>query len=351
MAAGGIIRRIGAFAAVITAASALGATPVGAQSYERARLSWTPPSVDLSLIVLDGTTANANRASPEDPGGIPGATLAREASGDLVFTESEATSRAFQYVVCNKSFPLREDDGSSSFPTTDQRYADFALRLTGPPGSADARTLRRDDLPGQSGVALGSSPPGQPQWIVGDACEVVPPPVLGSSTAVVPTGRVSVRSGPGGDREPIADTGSLGVGSEVNATRGSVELTAAFSIDGLVTRSGVFGGASFILRQASTAGAPVNLRVDKPRGACSRRGYNSTFSSDSQRGFRVYGALSFSQAATASVRARSQWETIERCTGTETVVHSGRVSVYDRKLRRRVKLLAGERYLARRGNR
>jgi hypothetical protein len=349
MTGGEISRRIGAFAVVMAVVTMLCAAPAEAQSYERARLSWTPPDVTLSLIVLDGTTESANRADLDNPGGIPGAALSRDANGELVFTESQATARTFQYVVCNTDTPRRDELYGM---ITDARTADIALRVTGPPDSGDSRTLRHSNLFAESGVALGSSPPGQARWVVANACDLSPPPVLGSSAVATPYGNVTVRSG-NGVSEPLPATGPIPVGSEVDASRGNVRLTGSFSVDGTKTRSGFFSGASFTLQQASTSGAPLVLRLDKPPAPCSKRNRRRplTFSAESQRGFRVFGGRSVSEAATPSVSAVSEWETIERCTGTETRVRVGRVSVYDRNLRRTVKLGRGQRYLARRGNR
>jgi hypothetical protein len=182
----------------------------------------------------------------------------------------------------------------------------------------------------------------------------LPPPVETPQPRVnanaEPTrGRVLVKQ-PGSDTfVELSDARSIPIGSEVDATKGAVQLeTAANSSGGKQT--GEFYDGSFTLTQTAGARPITELRttgrIDKCAGtrkegevraaARSRRLWGNA------RGrFRTRG-----RHASASVRG-TRWEVRDTCTTTTVRVRQGTVIVRDFAKRKNVRLKAPKRYTAR----
>lgn len=183
----------------------------------------------------------------------------------------------------------------------------------------------------------------------------LPQPVLGKTVDITPmSGRVLVRPAGFAKGRPftlLTKPRQLPIGSEVDARRGFVSLYTAGASRNL--KSGSFGFASFQIVQSRQAHAVTGLRLTnspiricgRPRNARVARRRQShrvlgLLHAQAHGRFRTYGRYS-----AASVRG-TDWDVIERCDGTLTVVLRGAVTVFDFRLRRQVIVHAGQLYFA-----
>ncbi|HEX2233574.1 MAG TPA: calcium-binding protein [Thermoleophilaceae bacterium] len=163
--------------------------------------------------------------------------------------------------------------------------------------------------------------------------------------------------GPPGMRRtvPLLDRLRLPMASQVDATKGSVSITAARGGGG--QQKGVFSRGRFQVRQRRSAGAFTELRLrggdfgrcggtnvrGASRGAVSaqRRRIIRRLRARTRGRYRVPGRHS------AGLVRGTSFEVIDRCDGTLTRVFSGVVRVRDFRRRRTVTVRAGKSYLAR----
>ncbi|MEA2172072.1 MAG: hypothetical protein QOF76_5372 [Solirubrobacteraceae bacterium] len=181
-----------------------------------------------------------------------------------------------------------------------------------------------------------------------------PAPVLGETFNVKPVaGKVLVK-GSGGTFVPLTEARQLATGAIVDARRGTLELTAATPRKGKLKTGKFKKGVFRVLqsRKRSTQGV-VELRLATRFKGCSSRSVSTAaaakpknqvlnlLQSDAHGAFRTRGKYS-----AATVRG-TKWDTADRCDGTLTIVHRGRVAVQDFTRRKTVLISAGEKYLAR----
>ena len=182
-------------------------------------------------------------------------------------------------------------------------------------------------------------------------------PKLGSSAVTrVASGLVRVRL-PGWDHPALlAPGGRVPVGSVLDTRAGTLNLTTALA-DG-TTQTATFRGGVFEVRQSPRLGGltDILLRRSAPRTCAAHapaagasaaavrrlppRELGRLWSHDRGGRYRTHGANSV-----ATVRGTT-WLTVELCDATVTRVSAGVVSVFDRRLGRRVLVRAGHSYRA-----
>lgn len=189
---------------------------------------------------------------------------------------------------------------------------------------------------------------------------------LGHTVSVTPvSGQVLVKV-PGQGFVPLASTSQVPNGSEVDAQRGSLTLTAATASSNN-TQSGTFAGAVFHVTQAAggknkglttlaldeggAAGAPsyASCRMHsglEPGGPAA----SAAVSSRTLQTLRARGHGSFStRGRYGSATARgTAWTISDRCNGTLIAVQKDTVVVRDFVHHKTITLRAGQRYLAKR---
>ena len=199
---------------------------------------------------------------------------------------------------------------------------------------------------GGSGVAVGrnTSTPGPPP---------LPQPTVAKTANVVPVqGTVLVKQPGKKAFTRLTQGNQIPIGSLVNTTRGSVQLTSAAG-GGRVQR-GVFHGGLFKLGQ--TRGpqpiTDLTLRAQlrcvsgrKPAHAGAKRARSRHLFGNAHGRFRTRGRHSI-----ASIRG-TKWLVKDTCRKTLTISLRGTVVVQDLVKHRTVTLRSGQRYVARRGNR
>ena len=231
------------------------------------------------------------------------------------------------------------------------RGADGNLRLT----RAGGRIGRVDVL---ASPALQPPPQEVPRALV---------PVAGRSVILEPvSGTIRIRRPGARGYEPLpADGSSLPDGTEIDATKGRVRLTAETSPGSGVTRTAIFWDGRFIVQQARIPGAYTEVRLTG-RLACGANvpqaasfGDRATERATKKKakkkkpkvGRRLWGDgkgdfRTRGSRATASVRG-TRWLVEDRCDKTTRVrVFEGVVGVRDRVRSRRVTLVEGQEYVA-----
>jgi NHL repeat len=180
-----------------------------------------------------------------------------------------------------------------------------------------------------------------------------PAPELGKTVVVEsPSGTALVKV-PGSNRwVELSDVAGLPMGSQIDARNGVARLSAA--LDGGQTQTASFRGGVFEVRQSARGMTDIFLRGRLRCGrasarpgaalaAAKRRSRRSRrlWASDDGGRWRTHG-----QNSVATVRG-TRWLTEDRCGGTLTRVSEGAVVVRDKRTGRRVRVDAGEAYLAR----
>ena len=196
------------------------------------------------------------------------------------------------------------------------------------------------------------------------AAPALPPPEFGRSVDIgLVSGVVIVKPLAGPSFRLGTQDRTIPVGSEIDTTKGQVDLRSAFaprkaSAARVVAavQDGQFRGALFkFLQRPSQRGLTVIdlVTTAKMRRGCalaasvaaspghlSRRVLQTLRAHDGSGAFRTRGRYS-----SATVRGTT-WDTIDRCDGTLTVVHAGTVSVDDFARHKTILVHAGHRYLA-----
>jgi hypothetical protein len=168
-----------------------------------------------------------------------------------------------------------------------------------------------------------------------------PEPVFHKTVVVEPSGTVLVRL-KGSKRFVPLKAGSVPLGAEIDATKGSVTLTSVPKAGGQPQTATFFGGI-FIVTQV---GGITDLKLSGPQPTCKRARASAgkkvkkrQLWGDGKGAFRTTGKYS-----AATVRG-TRWLVQDSCAGTLTRVVTGVVSV--RAGRKTIILRAGKRYLAR----
>jgi Ca2+-binding RTX toxin-like protein len=183
----------------------------------------------------------------------------------------------------------------------------------------------------------------------------------GSGTRPLLGRRVSLRPLRGGEAfrlsgmhrtVPLKDSFGVPFGSELDATRGAVQLTAATG--GGRTQAGDFSQGAFLVKQSRAArGLTEVVLSGGDLTKCAAAGSGSPKAKTVLRRLfgRAHGRFrTRGRFSTATVRG-TEWTVIDRCDGTLTTVRKGSVVVRDLVKHKSVKLRSGQSYLARRGNR
>lgn len=193
------------------------------------------------------------------------------------------------------------------------------------------------------------------------------PPVLGKAVNVAPvSGKVFVKP-PKGARAltkgkgfvPLSEARQLPVGSQVDARRGTLQLTTATAKLGKTQKvtlsKGLFslaqspkeskkGLTTFSLLEGAFPGAPTyrSCRAGAARAHAAKKNKKvlNLLKAKGKGKFRTRGRYS-----AATVRGTT-WNMVDRCDGTLTVVKRGSVSVQDFGRRKTVRIKAGQQYLA-----
>lgn len=211
---------------------------------------------------------------------------------------------------------------------------------TVPGGAATFTTPGLPPLPG----ALGTPPllqaaPNEPHAAV-----------LGRMAVAEPIrGNVMMRWG--GREQQLGSSEGVPIGALVDVTHGMVQLTAA--LPGGRTQTVTVWGGRFILHQSLAAHGLAELALAGPLGCDNANAHRATvagrrapsrglWAHDNHGRFSTRG-----QNSVATVRG-TEWETLDTCHGTLTVVRQGAVVVRDLRRHRSVVVRAGHRYLAKR---
>ena len=178
------------------------------------------------------------------------------------------------------------------------------------------------------------------------------PPQPGVSGNAMPTrGRIFVRRPGSSGFEELTDERSIPVGSEVNATRGEVQLETAFDASGN-SQLGKFSGGRFVMRQKATSRPVTDLVLSGgglTKKACGRAG--KARSAGRRPGRRLFGNArgrfrTRGRHASATVRG-TVWSMKESCNATTVRVSRGSVLVRDFVKGRNIRLKAPRSYTAR----
>jgi hypothetical protein len=184
------------------------------------------------------------------------------------------------------------------------------------------------------GVAAAAPPP-----------PVVPPPVTGVNVNAKPvSGTVLVRLKGTTTFVALTALSSVPVGSELDLTRGRVQLTSTGP--GGASQTAVFYQGRAVIGQTRATPPVTTLTLSGqlvcPKRKVSAKGPKTRSLWGSGKGnFETFGRY-----ATATVRG-TYWLTQDTCTGTLIRVRSGTVTVLDRVRHRTVTVGAGKSYLAR----
>jgi hypothetical protein len=189
-------------------------------------------------------------------------------------------------------------------------------------------------------------------------------PVIGRTENAAPVGSIFVLQN--GKFVPLTEAQQLPSGTVVDALKGSVNITVATGVKGK-TFTATFAGAVFKITQARSGPTKGLTTLSLVDGAfAGAPSYQSCKAGRSADGSGSAHAARLSSRILQTLRSRERggrfrsvgryaagtvlgtvWDTIDRCDGTEIVVHQGIVTVTDFVHHRTIRLHAGQRYLAR----
>jgi hypothetical protein len=182
-------------------------------------------------------------------------------------------------------------------------------------------------------------------WGVQAAAPAVPPPVTGVNVNVAPvSGTVLVRLKGTTSFVPVTALTNVPVGSELDLTKGRIQLTSTGA--GGATQTAVFYQGRAIVGQTRASPPVTTLTLSGPL-VCPKR--KVAAKGPRTRGLWGNGKgnfTTFGRYATATVRG-TVWLTQDTCNGTLVRVQSGTVRVLDKVKHRTVTVRAGQSYLAR----
>lgn len=286
--------------------------------------------------------------------GAPG-DVASGPDGGLWFVETGAAPNALGRINDAGEVTRTVLPDPQGAPVELVRGTDGNLRYT----RAGARFGRVDVL---ASPALQPPPQEAPRALV---------PVAGRSVILEPvSGTIRIRRPGARGYEPLpAEGSSLPDGTEIDATKGRVRLTAETSPGSGVTRTAIFWDGRFVVQQARIPGAFTEVRLtgrlacganvpqaSPPGDRATVRAAKKTSKKKKKKkkpkvGRRLWGDgkgdfRTRGSRATASVRG-TRWLVEDRCDRTTRVrVFEGVVNVRDRIRSRRVTLVEGQEYVA-----
>jgi hypothetical protein len=174
----------------------------------------------------------------------------------------------------------------------------------------------------------------------------IPTPVAGKTVVVKPTGKVLVRRP--GTNTFVALTGaqSIPVGSTVDTTGGSVQLTSQPKA-GAPGQTATFFDGQFKVTQSHGI---TNLTLNEALAPCKTKGKASAAAKKKPKTRKLWGdgsgAFSTSGQYSAATVRGTKWLVQDSCAGTLTKVSRGVVSVRDNVRHKTIILKAGKSYLA-----
>jgi hypothetical protein len=248
----------------------------------------------------------------------------------------------------------------SSGPTISHTYSGGAAGVPLPPFLIGLRVTNNaggNEFTTRSLTVTGASPPpsSSPAVVISSP---LPPPQLGESANLARVdGRVLVKTPQSKQFVRVTTTAKIPVGSIVDTTRGTAELTIATAAKGH-TQSGKFHAGVFTFTQRRNAVANLDLvggvfkscgpgRARRDRQAVSdRRKPNRQRSTVRKLWGDAKGKFEVSGRYSATAVRGTIWLVADRCDGTLTKVRRGSVGVRDFVLHRTVVVRAGETYLA-----
>jgi hypothetical protein len=184
---------------------------------------------------------------------------------------------------------------------------------------------------------------------VGQGQAKLRPPAFAETVNLVPvTGTVLVKLATTGRFVPLSAARQVSVGTVVDASAGTVRLTAA-TPSSTQLAGGDFDQGIFEIRQDRAERGVTELRIRNRKTARASCGPGP-----GQAGTREFGSLlgdahgqfrTRGDFAAATVRG-TKWGVRNRCDGTLTIVRRGVMVVTDFRLHRRVTVRAGHSYLA-----
>jgi hypothetical protein len=186
----------------------------------------------------------------------------------------------------------------------------------------------------------------------------IPPPVETPQARVnanveVARGRVFVKRPGGTQFVEVREEGSIPIGSEVDASKGAVEVETASTTSG-GTQKGEFYDGLFQLTQTAGSRPITELRTAGRIDKCAGTGKDAPVRA-AARSRRLWGNArgrfrTRGRYASATVRG-TRWSVTDTCTTTTVRVAQGVVTVRDFAKRKNVRLKAPKRYTARRARR
>ena len=177
----------------------------------------------------------------------------------------------------------------------------------------------------------------------------LPPPTPGQSVNATPiAGEVLVKVAGTSQFVPLSQPALVPIGSEFDATKGRVELTAARA-GGITDTSQFYDGTFQLVQPTPTALAELRLARGE-FSVCSLAASYSSADKNRRKVRRLWGSgkgkfRTRGRYSSATVRG-TIWKTEDRCDGTLTQVQEGSVTVRDFGRKRDFVVRAGKSYLA-----
>jgi hypothetical protein len=327
------------------------------------RIDRTPPRVTITSPAAGATLRQGETVAaayvcedPEDDAGLtgcrgdvpPAAPVETATTGEKAFSVSavdaagNTTTRTVGYTVAATSVPERPSPTDADGDGVPDGRDNCPVRANGDQVDRDADGI-------------------------GDACELLPPgdlPVVMGEVARVRqiSGEVYVRlpgarlqqAAPAAGFVPLKGVATVPIGTEVDARRGSLDLTTAAGSSATGSphlQTARLAAGIFKVKQARRArrrarAATTDLLLETPPGsaaACTgpRKGVVRSLSGSAKGSFRTIGAASTTTITDAT------WIVQDRCDGTLTQIGRGRATVYDPRRRTNARLMSGQAYLVR----
>jgi Tol biopolymer transport system component len=337
--------------------------------------AWSPDGTQIAFHSLrDGATREIYAMNPD---GTSQTRLTNNAVPDLEPAWSPDGARlAFQRNIPNGGgdIAVMNADGSAPARLTTDPAEDRAPAWS-PDGTKIAFATARDgnaeiyamnpDGSSQANLSANSAFDTEPDWaVVPDEKTLadLPPPQVGETANVDPTGRVLFgvrRSGRGASAAQkgvrfvaLKEARQIPVGAFVNTRRGRIRLQTAGK-SATSRQTGTFFGGVFQVLQARK-GSSKGLTSLKLKGSSFRRcGKASSGQARAAASIvrrlraRARGRFRTRGRHSAATVRGTTWVTVDRCDGTLTSVKQGRVVVRDFRRRRNIVVRAGKNYLAR----
>jgi hypothetical protein len=296
--------------------------------------------VRVADVDTDACDAGAYELTPLSAGG-GGATIesgtSTSADGSASFTfSSSAPGATFE---CRLDGPAQADVGTFAPCTSPRTYTGLA------PGSYVFQVRQA----GSSQVAFRqfSVAPAQVAQIPTPTPTPVPTatPVPQQSVAGRKVSGTVLVKLPGGKFAPLDPTKPIPNGSEIDTTKGKIELTAQLKKGGALQKATFYDGIFIVKSTKTTTDLTLSqplAKCSKKAGAAAKKPKTRKLWGDGSGSFRTRG-----QYSAATVRG-TRWLVQDSCAGTLTKVAKGVVSVFDnvKKKKKKIVLRSGKSYLA-----